>query len=81
MANAARNVVQEPVQSLSIWDRIAESNEFKDLMATKKTFIVPAFIFFLMPGALLIAAGVLFYLYSLVSVAEPVENPATNQTG
>ena len=30
----------------SIWDKIAESREFKDLMATKKTFIVPAFIFF-----------------------------------
>jgi uncharacterized membrane protein (DUF485 family) len=28
------------------WDRIAESPEFKDLMATKKVFIVPAFIFF-----------------------------------
>ena len=30
----------------SIWDKIAESKEFKDLMATKKVFIVPAFIFF-----------------------------------
>ncbi len=29
------------------WDRIAETREFKDLMATKKTFIIPAFIFFL----------------------------------
>src|SRR5258705_928886 len=29
------------------WDRIAESREFKDLMATKKVFIVPAFVFFL----------------------------------
>jgi uncharacterized membrane protein (DUF485 family) len=52
MANAARNLeivkhAQEPGQSQSIWDRIAESKEFKDLMATKKTFIVPAFIFFL----------------------------------
>jgi uncharacterized membrane protein (DUF485 family) len=28
------------------WDRIAASSEFKDLMATKKVFIVPAFIFF-----------------------------------
>ena len=28
------------------WDRIAESSEFKDLMGTKKVFIVPAFIFF-----------------------------------
>jgi uncharacterized membrane protein (DUF485 family) len=32
--------------SQSEWDRIAESQEFKDLMATKKIFIVPAFIFF-----------------------------------
>src|SRR5690349_23707853 len=29
------------------WDRIAETREFKDLMATKKVFIVPAFVFFL----------------------------------
>ncbi len=32
--------------SQSEWDRIADSRQFKDLMATKKTFIVPAFIFF-----------------------------------
>src|ERR1700730_12877011 len=32
--------------SQSEWDRIAESQEFKDLMATKKIFIVPAFLFF-----------------------------------
>jgi uncharacterized membrane protein (DUF485 family) len=30
----------------SEWDRIAASKEFEDLMATKKIFIVPAFIFF-----------------------------------
>jgi uncharacterized membrane protein (DUF485 family) len=29
------------------WDRIADTREFKDLMATKKVFIVPAFVFFL----------------------------------
>ena len=50
MGNAARNLeVTEPQQykaSQSTWDKIAESKEFKDLMATKKTFIVPAFIFF-----------------------------------
>jgi uncharacterized membrane protein (DUF485 family) len=28
------------------WDRMANTQEFKDLMATKKAFIVPAFIFF-----------------------------------
>ena len=35
------------------------------------------FILFLMPGAMLMALGILLYLYSLVSVAEPpieVEN-------
>jgi uncharacterized membrane protein (DUF485 family) len=31
----------------SMWDRVAESREFRDLMATKKIFIVPAFLFFL----------------------------------
>ena len=30
----------------TVWDRVAQSHEFKDLMATKKIFIVPAFIFF-----------------------------------
>ena len=29
------------------WDRVAATREFKDLMATKKVFIVPAFVFFL----------------------------------
>jgi len=36
----------KPQESQSAWDRIAESQSFKDLMATKKVFIVPAFIFF-----------------------------------
>jgi uncharacterized membrane protein (DUF485 family) len=31
----------------SEWDRIAATQEFKDLMSTKKVFIIPAFIFFL----------------------------------
>jgi uncharacterized membrane protein (DUF485 family) len=30
----------------SEWDRIAVSQPFKDLMATKKIFIIPAFVFF-----------------------------------
>jgi uncharacterized membrane protein (DUF485 family) len=30
----------------SEWDRIAGSQKFKDLMATKKMFIIPAFVFF-----------------------------------
>jgi uncharacterized membrane protein (DUF485 family) len=50
MGNAARNIeIAQPKQyqaSQSTWDTIAESQEFQDLMATKKTFIVPAFIFF-----------------------------------
>ena len=50
MADAARDLeVVQPKQyqaSQLTWDKIAESNEFQDLMATKKTFIVPAFIFF-----------------------------------
>jgi uncharacterized membrane protein (DUF485 family) len=29
------------------WDRIAASREFQDLMATKRIFIIPAFLFFL----------------------------------
>jgi uncharacterized membrane protein (DUF485 family) len=52
MANPARNLEiakpdQEHAQAQSVWDRIAASREFQDLMAIKKTFIVPAFIFFL----------------------------------
>ena len=50
MGNAVRNLeIAQPKQyqaSQSTWDKIAESKEFHDLMATKKTFIVPAFIFF-----------------------------------
>lgn len=34
-------------------DRIAETQEFKDLMATKKVFIIPAFVFFLVYYCLL----------------------------
>ena len=32
--------------SQSEWDQIAASRPFQDLMATKKIFIIPAFIFF-----------------------------------
>jgi uncharacterized membrane protein (DUF485 family) len=31
----------------SVWDRVAASEEFRDLMDTKKVFIIPAFIFFI----------------------------------
>jgi uncharacterized membrane protein (DUF485 family) len=30
----------------AVWDRVAESQPFKDLVATKKAFIIPAFLFF-----------------------------------
>ena len=50
MAKTAREIeIVQPKQyqaSQSTWDKIAESKEFQDLMATKKMFIVPAFIFF-----------------------------------
>ena len=50
MPDAARDLrADSPKQyeaSQSTWDSIAESQEFQDLMATKKIFIVPAFIFF-----------------------------------
>ena len=50
MANAViHEVVEQSAQyraSRTTWDKIAESREFKDLMATKKIFIVPAFLFF-----------------------------------
>jgi uncharacterized membrane protein (DUF485 family) len=36
----------EAVKGNTQWDKIAASPQFKDLMATKKVFIVPAFIFF-----------------------------------
>lgn len=51
MGNAASNSeAGQPKQyraSQSTWDEIADSKPFRDLMATKKSFIVPAFIFFL----------------------------------
>jgi len=50
MGNTVRNVeTTEPKRfegTKSTWDEIAESRPFQDLMATKRTFIVPAFIFF-----------------------------------
>ena|ERR1700757_311920 len=47
MANAVKNSnADQPLDKPTMWDSIAESKEFQDLMATKKVFIVPAFIFF-----------------------------------
>jgi len=39
--------VMAPAPSTTEWDRVAASSEFQDLMDTKKTFIIPAFIFFI----------------------------------
>jgi uncharacterized membrane protein (DUF485 family) len=39
--------VQRYEASQTEWDRVADSKAFKDLMATKKIFIVPAFVFFI----------------------------------
>ncbi len=51
MADGIKNLAIDPPEqyeaSQSTWDNIAESREFQDLMATKKIFIVPAFIFFI----------------------------------
>jgi len=50
MADAVKTfeVAESPgsQDSLSMWDRIAASKEFQDLMATKRAFIMPAFVFF-----------------------------------
>ncbi len=50
MGNAVKNFeiaqVKSTAEAKPDWDKIANSQEFKDLMATKKIFIVPAFIFF-----------------------------------
>jgi uncharacterized membrane protein (DUF485 family) len=47
----SRRTMPEPIRrfetSKTEWDRIAATQEFQDLMATKKVFIVPAFIFFI----------------------------------
>jgi uncharacterized membrane protein (DUF485 family) len=42
----AETSVKRYETSQSAWDQIAASRQFKDLMATKKMFIVPAFVFF-----------------------------------
>jgi len=47
MSEQMTHVPEERYQaSQSTWDKIADSPAFKDLMATKRSFIVPAFIFF-----------------------------------
>jgi uncharacterized membrane protein (DUF485 family) len=47
MNNVARNE-SVPTASEKDWNAIANSKAFKDLIAIKKTFIVPAFVIFLL---------------------------------
>ena len=49
-----------PLMTQQEWDRIAASEEFKRLIAAKKSFIVPAFLFF---------CGYNFMLPILVAIA------------
>ena len=49
MGSAPHTVASQTVRyqtSQTEWDRLANTEAFKDLMATKRIFIVPAFIFF-----------------------------------
>ena len=46
MAEPSTKAAKREQTSPAEWDRIANSRNFRDLMATKKTFIVPAFVFF-----------------------------------
>ncbi len=53
MENATKNVEVSQAElagapaAQTAWDEIAASRQFQDLMATKRIFIVPAFVFFL----------------------------------
>jgi uncharacterized membrane protein (DUF485 family) len=44
--NAVVDDVKRYEATKSEWDRIAATRQFKNLMATKRIFIVPAFVFF-----------------------------------
>src|SRR6201997_566993 len=46
MAEPITNAAKRTQTGQTEWDRIANSRKFQDLMATKKMFIVPALIFF-----------------------------------
>jgi uncharacterized membrane protein (DUF485 family) len=39
--------IHRPVRTQTEWDRIAATRQFKDLMTSKKAFIIPVFLFFL----------------------------------
>jgi len=48
----SKSAVPEPIRkfeaSKTEWDRIAGTRQFQDLMATKRIFVIPAFLFFLL---------------------------------
>jgi uncharacterized membrane protein (DUF485 family) len=46
MSNTAENAPLQ-LSDQKQWDRIADSEQFKDLLQIKKVFIIPAFVFFL----------------------------------
>lgn len=37
---------QAPRQEISVWDRVAQMEDFKKLLAARKAFVIPATIFF-----------------------------------
>jgi uncharacterized membrane protein (DUF485 family) len=41
------NAIEPDGNGQTVWDRVAASRQFRDLMAMKKVFVIPAFIFFL----------------------------------
>jgi uncharacterized membrane protein (DUF485 family) len=45
--NAGPQLIKRYEASQTEWDRVAATSQFQDLMATKKLFIVPAFVFFI----------------------------------
>jgi uncharacterized membrane protein (DUF485 family) len=46
LENIAKNAAGQ-LSDQDQWDRIAGSKQFRDLLQVKKTFIIPAFVFFL----------------------------------
>jgi len=41
------NAIEPDGSGQTMWDRVAAGRQFRDLMAMKKVFVIPAFIFFL----------------------------------
>lgn len=74
----------KPAQHHASWDRIAESEQFQDLLAIKRLFIIPALVFFLfyyfllpvlvgyapkLMGTRVVGAVTLAYLFALSQFA------------